>query len=79
MYFLTYLCRKGIFYQELRDLGPFYFVSSQGNLGPPMANDLQNGCPSFFPSRRKIELVTTRKMISHLMDKNIIFQKYVLD
>ena len=40
----TYLCKKrGPFYQELRDLGPLYFVSSTGNLGPARAKRLQNG------------------------------------
>ena len=79
--FSTYLCKKKNknknkkhFYQELRDLGPFYFVSSRGNLGPPRAKSLQIGGLSFLPSRRKIEPVTTLKMASHLMDTNIVFQ-----
>ena len=75
MPFSTYLCKKKSFYQELRDLGPFYFVSSTGNLGPPKAKILQNGGLSFLPSRLKIEPVTTHKMAFHLMDMNIIFQE----
>ena len=59
MPFSTYLCKKNIFfYPELRGLGPFYFVSSTGNLGPPRAKSLENGGLSFLPSQRKIEPVS---------------------
>ena len=73
--FLNIPLQKKHFYQELRDLGTFYFVSSTGNLEPPRAKSLQNGDLSFFPSQQKIKPVTTHKMASHLMDMNTIFQE----
>ena len=85
MPFLIHLCKKKKknktnkkkhFYQELRDLGPFFiFVSSKGNIEPPRTTSLQNGGLSLMPSQQKIKLVSTHKMASHLMDMNITFHK----
>ena len=81
MHFSTYLCKtkqnktkqdnktnkltnKNIFIK--RDLGPFYFASSTGNLGSPTVKSLQTGGLSFLFSRRKW---------LPMMDMNIIFQE----
>ena len=55
--------------------GRFLFCFFYSNLGLPSAKSLQNGSLSFSLSRRKIKLVTSHKMASHLLDMNIIFQK----
>ena len=73
MPFSTYVCKKTHFYQELRDLGAFNFVSSQARTTESQM--LVKGHLSLLAQSAQNRADHHPQMASHLMHMNLIFQK----